>query len=111
MPFIKIKNCVNCDGADHTYEFDMPRLKEIRDVIEAKAGLTTREFLDGLQQLHGGALTALMLILHRRDGKNLRWDDIDLELEGLDFEDTPAEIAMAEEAGKEEEMEQLAAED
>lgn len=114
MPLIKIKNCLNCDGADHEYEFKMPRLKEIRDVIEGKAGMTTQEFLDGFGTLHGGALTALVLILHRRESKNLKWDDIDLILEDIDFDDLPEELAAAEAAeaaGKAETEAEEAAED
>lgn len=110
MPLIKVAKCVNCGGKPHEWEFKMPSLRETREVIEVKAGITMREFMDGMETMNGSAFTALMFMLHKRIGVDLRWNEVDLDFEQLDMDDLPDEIAEAEEAGKEagkEEAEEL----
>lgn len=104
MPLIKVAKCVNCDGKPHEWEFKIPSLKETREVIETKAGQTMAEFLDGMEVMNGSSFTALMFLLHKRIGVDLRWNEVDLDFEDLDMEDLPDEIEAAEqaEAGKEE---------
>lgn len=107
MPLIKIKKCLcpPCNGTSHEWEFSSPRLKEMR-IIQAKTGMTLEKFLEAFDTLDPQGLTALVDLLHRRVGVDVRWDDIDLDLEDFDFEDTEEERLLAEaqqaEAGKDE---------
>lgn len=103
MPLIRVKNCLNCDGASHEWVFTSPTLRETREVLETKAGQSVQEFLDGLDTMNGSTFTALMFLLHKRIGVVLKWQDVDLDFEAFDIEDTEEELAeakAAEEAGK-----------
>lgn len=99
MPLIRIKNCINCDGASHEWEFTTPRLKELR-IIQAKTGMNVNEFLEKMNSFDAEGLTALIDLLHRRSGVDLRWEDIDLDLDDFAVDDTAEEKALAEAAGK-----------
>lgn len=103
MPLIKLKNCLNCDGASHEWVFKVPTLRETREVLETKAGQSMQEFLEGLDTMNGSTFTALLFLLHKRIGVDVRWNEVDLNFEDLDIEDTEEELAQAkaaEEAGK-----------
>lgn len=91
MPLIKVSKCPNCDGKSHEWEFKAPGLKEIREVVETKAGQTVQEFLQGIEDYNGQSLTALLFLLHKRIGVDLRWNEVDVALEDLDMESLPDE--------------------
>lgn len=93
---IHIKDCPNCSGADHDWDYGAPTLKELRR-IKAVTSLGLRDFGDGVVTADADALTALVDLLHRRDGVELRWDDIDLNFDGFEITPNAEETA---EAGK-----------
>lgn len=95
MPLIKIKECVSegpCKGQTHEWAFTQPRLKELR-VLQAKTGMTLQKFMDELNEMSAEAITALVDLLHRRDGIDLRWDDIDVDFDGFELTQTEEELA------------------
>jgi hypothetical protein len=98
MPILRIKECISegpCKGESHEWRFDAPTLKETR--IMQSNGLTLGQFEAGLNDISGEygpqAATALLYLLHHRDGLGVRWNDIDAKLDELDFEPTPEEQA------------------
>lgn len=94
---ITVKDCLNCNK-DHEWEYEMPTLKEVRH-IRARANFKNfTEFNDAMKDGDPDGMTALLDILHRRDGIELRWDDIDLDYDAIDFEQNEEEKAQAEQA-------------
>ncbi|WP_157251127.1 hypothetical protein [Nonomuraea typhae] len=73
------------DGKVHEWEWDgMPTLAEAR-VIKAHTRMSTYQFLDALVEGDADALTALLLILYRRSGEQIPFDEIDCDLRKLHF--------------------------
>ncbi|WP_435111871.1 hypothetical protein [Nocardiopsis synnemataformans] len=56
-----------------------PTLSEAR-LIKERTGLTIKGFLEGFQEMDPDAITAMLYVLHRREGKAVAWDDIDCEI-------------------------------
>lgn len=97
---ITINNCLNCKTA-HEWEYEQPTLREMRR-IKARTGMNGAEYAACLGTGDPDATTAMIDLLHRRDGKELRWDDIDLDYDDFEIETTEEEAAAADE-GKDEE--------
>lgn len=84
------RNCLvpDCGGADHKWEIERPTLREFR-FIQETVGLDPDDFETALNA--GGtiqsidALLALLTILHRRDGLQVPFDDVDADLAHLEF--------------------------
>lgn len=91
MPVIKIAKCVNC-GIAHEWLFTGPTLKELRE-IKQLTGMTATEFGAAGDTGDPDALTALVVILHKRDRINLPFDDADLDFTDFEMESTEDEKA------------------
>ena len=91
MPYIRIKKCVNC-GIAHEWLFSQPSLKELRQ-IKHLTGMGASQFGEAGDQGDPDALTALVVILHKRDNINLAFDDADLDFSDFEMEATEAEKA------------------
>lgn len=101
---IKINKCLNC-GTAHDWPYDQPTLRELRR-IKARTAMNSREYGEGLTGGDPEATTALIDLLHRREGIELRWDDIDLDFDDFDIVPTAMEEAAANsESGKGDEAE------
>jgi hypothetical protein len=98
---ITIRNCrvKGCEGADHKFEFDRPTAREILR-IETATGLDIDAFASGLDGAMAKvaakpalmAMLALTDILHRRDGIEVPFDDIDVDLGAFDIQLEAGEI-------------------
>lgn len=97
---ITIKKCLNC-AAEHEWSYEQPTLKEMRHV-KSRTGYSSAEFATGMSGGDPDAMTALIDLLHRREGISLRWDDIDLDYDDFEITPTDEEVAIAEAAGKDE---------
>lgn len=105
MPFVKIKKCLTCK-IPHEWWFEGPTLKELR-MIKKLTGMTGMDYATAADTGDPDAVSALIYILHKRDKIEVPWDDIDLDFNDFEMEETEAEIAEREElekanAGKEE---------
>lgn len=92
-----------------THEFDWsgaPKTQEGRWIKE-RTGWSTKGFLHALEELDPDAIIALIIILNKRHGRILKWDDVDIDpVNDLDFEPSEdelkrlREVEAAEEAAK-----------
>lgn len=64
----------------------MPTLAEAR-LIKAHTRMSVAQFLDGIVAGDPDALTALLMILYRRSGREIPFDEIDCDLSKLLFID------------------------
>lgn len=88
---IKLEGCLipQCAGRDHLWEFQRFTLKEI-EAVQETVGVEPNEFVEALD--HGGmslvalrAMRTLIMIMHRRDGVVVPYDDVDAEINSLSF--------------------------
>jgi hypothetical protein len=91
LPFVRIKNCLNCHIA-HEWLFTQPTLKELR-LIKQLTGMSTSQFSEAGDAGDPDALTALVVVLHKRDRINLAFDDADLDFSDFEMEETGEEKA------------------
>lgn len=91
MPFIRIKKCLTC-GIAHEWLFSGPTLKELR-LIKELTGLTAAQFGEAGDNGDPDALTALVVLLHKRDKITLPFDDADVDFTDFDMEATETEAA------------------
>jgi hypothetical protein len=97
MPIFRIKECLTCH-VPHEWLFTSTRLKELR-TIKALTGMSAAEFAEAGDAGDPDALSALICVLHKRDGINIALDDVDIDFD--DFETIPtAEEKAADEAAK-----------
>ena len=89
MPFVKIKNCLNC-GIPHEWLFEGPTLKELR-VIKVLTGQSGKEYMESADSGDPDSLAALLYILHLRDKISVPFDDIDLDFTDFDMVETEQE--------------------
>lgn len=77
------------------HEFDWsgaPRTQEGR-WIKDRTGWSTRKFLDALEDLDPDAVIALIITLAAREGRKLKWDDVDVDpVNDLEFVPTESEL-------------------
>lgn len=57
--------------------------------IKAKSGLTTKQFIDGLSEMDGVALQALVWLLRSRKGQHIELHSINFAIGDLRMEDAP----------------------
>jgi hypothetical protein len=71
------------------HDFDWagaPRTKEMRWIKQRTEFKTTSKFLEALEEMDPDAITALVIILSARHGRQLKWDDVDVDpINELDF--------------------------
>lgn len=71
------------------HDFDWagaPRTKEMRWIKGRTEFKTTSAFLSALEEMDPDAITALVCILSAREGRSLKWDDVDVDpINELDF--------------------------
>lgn len=76
------------------HEFDWsgaPRTQEGRWIKE-RTGWSTRKFLDALEDLDPDAVIALIITLAAREGRKIKWDDVDIDpVSDLEFIPTEEE--------------------
>lgn len=69
-----------------------PKVQEGRWIKE-RTGWSTKGFLDALEDLDPDAVIALICILSARDGRKLKWDEVDLDpVSDLEFIPTKDEL-------------------
>jgi len=72
-----------------THEFDWqgsPRTQEMRWIKERTEFRTTVAFLEALEEMDPDAIIALIIILSARHGRQLKWDQVDVDpLNDLDY--------------------------
>lgn len=88
------------DGeTEHEFEWSgSPRTQEGRWIKE-RTGWSTKKFLDALEELDPDAVIALIIILAKRKGRILKWDDVDIDpVNDLDFEPSENELERLREA-------------
>lgn len=67
------------NGAVHEWEWSgSPRVQEGRWIKE-RTGWSTTKFLEALGELDPDAIIALVIIMSAREGRKLKWDDVDLD--------------------------------
>jgi hypothetical protein len=76
---------------DREYEFEAKITVEEAMIIQDKAGLGLTEFDPALGRGNPYAIAALMLILKKRAGEAVRWQDL-LKLDAMTFRMIPDEI-------------------
>lgn len=80
---------------DITHEFEWsgsPRTQEGRWIKE-RTGWSTKKFLEALEELDPDAIIALIIILCGREGRKLKWDEVDVDpVNDLDWIPTEAEM-------------------
>jgi hypothetical protein len=90
-----LRNCLipECGGADHKWEFERPTLRELRRIQEV-IGLDPEQFEEAVNE--GAATIAsidailiLVAILHKRIGVIVPFDDVDVDITGLQFMPDP----------------------
>lgn len=86
----------------HEFEWSgAPRTQEGRWIKE-RTGWSTRKFLDALEDLDPDAVIALIITLAARDGRKIKWDDVDIDpvsdLEFIPTEDEARKVREVEAA-------------
>lgn len=78
---------------EHEWEWSgAPRVREAKWIKE-RTGWTTKAFLDALEDLDPDAVIALICVLCARDGRTIKWDEVDLDpVNDLDFVPTKDEL-------------------
>lgn len=67
------------NGVVHEWEWSgSPRTQEGRWIKE-RTGWSTTKFLEALGELDPDAVIALVIILSAREGRKLKWDEVDLD--------------------------------
>lgn len=67
------------NGVVHEWEWSgSPRTQEGRWIKE-RTGWSTTKFLEALGELDPDAIIALVIIMSAREGRKLKWDDVDLD--------------------------------
>lgn len=100
------------NGAVHEWEWSgSPRTQEGRWIKE-RTGWSTTKFLEALGELDPDAIIALVIIMSAREGRKLKWDDVDLDpindLEWIPTEDELQKLKIQEAvSGKEAKPETL----
>jgi hypothetical protein len=83
------------ENSETTHEWDWsgaPKVQEGRWIKE-RTGWSTKGFLDALEDLDPDAVIALICILSARDGRKLKWDEVDLDpVSDLEFIPTKDEL-------------------
>lgn len=88
---------------DETYEFDPNKFMNVELIaVERETGMTSFDWQNKLNQGSMIAVTALIWVLRKRQGKIQQFDEIEFETDTLvvDFR-TPEEVAAAEKAAAE----------
>jgi hypothetical protein len=91
MPFIKIKNCKNCN-VPHDWFFDSLDLQELR-MVKKLVGLRANEFGEAMDDMDPDAIAAMLFVLHKRNGIIVPFDDVNLDFRDLDIQATEEEEA------------------
>lgn len=92
---VELKDCLVpvCEGATHRWEFERPTLRELKRIQET-IGMDPDEFEtamnDGLSSQAIDAILVLVDILHRRNKVVVPFDEIDADIQNLDFIADPA---------------------
>lgn len=83
------------EDSETTHEWDWsgaPKVQEGRWIKE-RTGWSTKGFLDALEDLDPDAVIALICVLSARDGRKLKWDEVDLDpVSDLEFIPTKDEL-------------------
>lgn len=81
------------EGVVHEWDWSgAPRTQEGRWIKE-RTGWTTKMFLDALEDLDPDAVIALLCVLAARDGRKLKWDEVDVDpVNDLEFIPTQNEL-------------------
>lgn len=81
------------NGVVHEWEWSgSPRVQEGRWIKE-RTGWSTTKFLEALGELDPDAIIALVIIMSAREGRKLKWDDVDLDpINDLDWIPTEDEL-------------------
>jgi len=95
MPFVRVKNCVNC-GIAHEWLFDGMSLQELR-TIKQLTNLRAQEFAIAMDETDPDAIAAMIYILHRRDKIVVPFEDVDLDFKDFSIDETEEEIKEREE--------------
>lgn len=83
----------------HEFEWSgSPRTQEGRWIKE-RTGWSTKKFLEALEELDPDAIIALIIILSGREGRKIKWDEVDIDpVNDLDWIPTEEEKKKIEEA-------------
>jgi hypothetical protein len=98
MPIVKIAKCLNCN-IGHEWFFDGLDLREMR-LIKKLTGMRGKEFGEAGDAGDPDAIAALLVILHKRGGITLSYDDANLDLTDFDMQPTDDEAAAMAKAEK-----------
>jgi len=87
----------------HEFEWSgSPRTQEGRWIKE-RTGWSTKKFLEALEELDPDAIIALIIVLSGREGRKLKWDEVDVDpVNDLDWIPTEEEKKKINEAAAEE---------
>jgi len=80
---VEIEKCRNCD-IPHRWLYNEPTLMELRR-IKQLTGWTARGLETALEETEPEAFAALLDLLHRREGIEIPFEQIDLDFDGFDM--------------------------
>jgi len=77
-------------GEEDLGEFDFQKLTVFDAIqLKAKSGLTTKQFIDGLAEMDGAAMQALVWLLKTRKGEVTELHALNFAIGDLDLQEAP----------------------